>query len=67
MSSFRRSGCRVGAQDAQSSLQELDLNFTARSAGQGWSSSCVEMPREETALRKVEDGVQAPPETERDV
>ena len=34
-SSSRRSGCRVDAQDAQSSLQELNLIPTARSAGQG--------------------------------
>ena len=46
-SSSRRSGCRGDAQDAQSSLQELDLNPTEQSAGQGWSSSYVKMSGEE--------------------
>ena len=64
-SSSRRSGCRGEAQDAQSSLQELDLNPTAQSAGQGWSSSCVKMPRRggadsiAKAAEEVEDRVPA--------
>ena len=54
-SSSRRSGCRGDAQDASSSLSKLDLNPTAQSAEQGWSSSCVEMPGEEaqTALQRL--------------
>ena len=34
--------------------QELGLNLTAQSAGQGLSSSCVKLPREEGAFRSAE-------------
>ena len=50
-------------------MQELDLNPTARSSGQGWSSSCVEMPGRggadsiAKAVEEVEDRVPALPDT----